>query len=51
MDVDIIVMCGVYFMGEMVKIFCFDKKVLVLDLNVGCLLVDSCFVDEFVKFV
>lgn len=44
-------MCGVYFMGEIVKVFCLDKKVLVFDLNVGCLLVDSCLVDKFVEFV
>ena len=34
-DADIIVMCGVPFMGETAKILCPDKKVLVPDLNAG----------------
>ncbi|MBR8709825.1 quinolinate synthase NadA [Bacteroides pyogenes] len=48
---DIIVMCGVHFMGETAKILCPDKKVLVPDLNAGCSLADSCPADEFAKFV
>ena len=40
-DADIIVMCGVHFMGETNKILCPDKKVLVLALNAGCSLADS----------
>lgn len=50
-DADIIVMCGVHFMGETAKILCPDKKVLVPDLNAGCSLADSCDAEEFKKFV
>lgn len=48
---DIIVLCGVHFMGETAKILCPDKKVLVPDLNAGCSLADSCPAEEFEKFV
>ena len=50
-DADIIVMCGVYFMGETAKILCPDKKVLIPDLNTGCSLADSCPAEEFTEFV
>lgn len=50
-DADIIVMCGVHFMGETAKVLCPDKKVLVPDLNAGCSLADSCNAEEFAKFV
>lgn len=50
-DADIIVMCGVHFMGETAKILCPGKKVLVPDLEAGCSLADSCNADEFARFV
>lgn len=50
-DADIIVMCGVHFMGETAKILCPEKKVLVPDLEAGCSLADSCPPEEFEKFV
>lgn len=50
-DADIIVMCGVHFMGETNKILCPDKKVLVPDLNASCSLAESCPAEDFEKFV
>ena len=50
-DADIIVMCGVHFMGETNKILCPDKKVLVPDLNATCSLAESCPAQEFGEFV
>ena len=50
-DADIIVMCGVHFMGETNKILCPEKKVLIPDLNATCSLAESCPAKEFAEFV
>lgn len=50
-DADIIVMCGVNFMGETNKILCPNKVVLVPDLNATCSLAESCPANEFEDFV
>lgn len=48
---DIIVMCGVNFMGETCKILCPDKKVLIPDATATCSLAESCPAKEFEAFV
>ncbi|MDR0866711.1 MAG: quinolinate synthase NadA [Candidatus Symbiothrix sp.] len=50
-DADIIVLCGVDFMGETAKILSPGKRVFVPDLNAGCSLADSCPADEFDRFL
>ena len=50
-DADVIVMCGVHFMGETAKILCPGKTVLIPDPEAGCSLADSCDPVEFEKFV
>jgi len=48
---DIIVLCGVHFMGETAKILSPEKRVFIPDLMAGCSLAESCPADEFSKFV
>ena len=48
---DIIVLCGVHFMGETAKILSPDKRVFIHDLKAGCSLADSCPAPEFEKFI
>jgi len=48
---DIIVLCGVHFMGETAKLISPEKKVLIPDANAGCSLADSCSADAFEQFV
>lgn len=50
-DADVIVMCGVHFMGETAKILCPEKTVLVPDDAAGCSLADSCDPEEFARFI
>ena len=51
LDCDVIVLCGVHFMGETAKIICPDKKVIVPDAEAGCSLADSCPAADFAAFV
>lgn len=50
-DAEVIVMCGVHFMGETCKILCPEKLVLLPDLAATCSLAESCPADEFAEFV
>ena len=47
---NILVMCGVHFMGETMKILCPDKKVLISDMAAGCSLADSCKAADLAAF-
>ena len=48
---DLIIMCGVHFMGETVKILCPDKVVVVPDPEAGCSLADSCRAEDLREFL
>jgi quinolinate synthase len=50
-DAEVIVLCGVDFMGETAKILSPGKRVFVPDLNAGCSLADSCPADKFEEFI
>lgn len=50
-DADILVVCGVNFMGETAKILCPDKKVLIPDNGAGCSLADSCKAEDLAEFI
>ena len=47
---NILVMCGVHFMGETMKILCPEKKVLIPDMKAGCSLADSCKAEDLATF-
>ncbi|MDI9861555.1 MULTISPECIES: quinolinate synthase NadA [Bacteroidota] len=49
-DADMIVFCGVHFMGETAKILNPNKKVVIPDFNAGCSLADSAPKEEFAAF-
>ncbi len=49
-EADVIVMCGVHFMGETMKILCPTKKVLIPDMAAGCSLADSCKAEDLERF-
>ena len=44
---DVVVMCGVHFMAETVKVLCPDKTVLIPAPEAGCSLADSCPAEDF----
>jgi len=50
-DSEILVICGVHFMGETSKILSPNKKVLIPDMEAGCSLANSCPADIFAAFV
>jgi len=49
-DADMIIMCGVHFMGETIKILCPSRKVIVPDLNATCSLAEGCNAEDFKRF-
>ena len=50
-EADVIVFCGVHFMGETAKILNPSKTVIIPDLNAGCSLSDSCPAEKLDAFL
>ena len=50
-DADVIVFCGVHFMGETAKILSPSKTVVIPDMNAGCSLSDSCPAEKLEAFL
>jgi quinolinate synthase len=50
LQANVVVMCGVKFMAETIKILAPSMKVLLPDMQAGCSLADSCPYEEFKKF-
>ena len=50
-DADVIVFCGVHFMGETAKILSPAKTVVIPDMEAGCSLSDSCPADKLEAFL
>jgi len=50
-DADVIVFCGVHFMGETAKILSPGKTVVIPDMEAGCSLSDSCPADKLGSFL
>jgi len=50
-DADVIVFCGVHFMGETAKILSPRKTVVIPDMDAGCSLSDSCPADKLEAFL
>src|SRR5476651_2296228 len=49
-EADVIVFCGVHFMGETAKIVNPSKRVIIPDMDAGCSLSDSCPADKLAEF-
>src|SRR3981189_52476 len=50
-EADVILFCGVHFMAETAKIINPSKRVLLPDLDAGCLLSESCPPEKLAKFL